>query len=52
MFKCVNLIVCDIITQMTFKTDYFLECTENEGTCILIDLDFYINIMKAKRNDH
>jgi hypothetical protein len=44
----VNLIVRDIITQRIFKIDDCIECSEHHCTWMLIDLDFFIDIMNAK----
>ena len=44
----VNLIVRDIITQRIFKIDDCIECTGHHCTWMLIDLDFFIDIMNAK----
>lgn len=44
----VSLIVRDIITQRIFKIDDCIECTGHHCMWMLIDLDFFIEIMNAK----
>jgi hypothetical protein len=46
----IYMIVQDLITQRIFNVDYFIDDGEIKGLYMLIDMDFFIQMLKGYQN--
>ena len=46
----IYMIVQDLITQRTINVDYFIDDGEIKGLYMLIDMDFFIQMLKGYQN--